>query len=299
VAERYYADLPDDALVVLELDDERIGAPVRHEAMVPGGERFPHVYGPIPVDAVVRATPLVRVFAGLWMALLVVLFPGVVSYVAMPALGALLIFASLSTIKPSEALSIWNTGWPSRLAIVSTFLSTLFLPIQAAVGIGVVLSALLYLNESSTDISLVELVKRPDERIEERRPPKQVPSNEVTVLDVYGQLFYAGARTLERLLPAPEGAQSPVVILRLRGHTAVGATLIEVLANYASKLQAVNGRLYLSGISAGAYDQIVRTGKLRLTGPVRAYEATPIVGQSTHEAVADAQAWLVDTSGSP
>jgi SulP family sulfate permease len=236
------------------------------------------------------------IFAGLWMALLVIVLPGLVSYVTMPALGILLILASLSTIKPSEAISIWNTGWSSRLAIVSTFLSTLFLPIQAAVGLGVVLSALLYLNESSTDISVVELVKRPDGRIEEHKPPKQLPSSQVTVLHIYGHLFYAGARTLERLLPAPQGAQSPVVILRLRGHTTVGATLIEVLASYAGELQAVNGRLYLSGISTGAYDQIVRTGKLRLTGPVRAYEATPIVGQSTHEAVADARTWLVDTS---
>jgi SulP family sulfate permease len=236
------------------------------------------------------------IFAGLWMALLVIVFPGLVSYVAMPTLGILLILASLSTIKPSEALSIWNTGWPSRLAITTTFLSTLFLPIQAAVGLGVLLSALLYLNESSTDISLVELLKRPDGRIEERKPPKQLPSSQVTVLHVYGHLFYAGARTLERLLPTPQGAQRPVVILRLRGFTSVGATLIEVLANYADKLRAVNGRLYLSGISEGAYEQIVRTGKLRLSGPVRAYEATPIVGQSTREAVADARTWLVGTS---
>ena len=115
------------------------------------------------------------IFAGLWMALLVIVFPGLVSYVAMPALGVLLILASISTIKPSEALSIWNTGWPSRLASITTFLSTLFLPIQAAVGFGVVLSALLYVNESSTDVSLVELVKRPDERIKERKPAKQLP----------------------------------------------------------------------------------------------------------------------------
>ncbi|MDQ3930816.1 MAG: SulP family inorganic anion transporter, partial [Chloroflexota bacterium] len=227
---------------------------------------------------------LAPIFAGLWMAVIVVLFPGLVSLVAMPALGALLIIASLSTIKPQEALSIWNTGWPSRLAIVTTFLATLFLPIQAAVGIGVALSALLYLNQSSTDVSVVELVERPDGRIEERKPPSQLSDNTATVLDVYGHIFYAGARTLERLLPRPEGAQNPVVILRLRGRTTVGATLVEVLANYANKLKAVGGRLYLTGMSEGAYEQIVRTGKLRLSGPVRAYEATPILGQSTREA---------------
>ncbi|MEU6274650.1 DUF952 domain-containing protein [Streptomyces populi] len=42
-----------DELVVLVIDAERLTAPVRFEAMEPGGEEFPHVYGPITVDAVV------------------------------------------------------------------------------------------------------------------------------------------------------------------------------------------------------------------------------------------------------
>lgn len=45
-------DAPTD-LVVLVVDPERLGVPVRYEAPRPGGEEFPHVYGPIPVAAVV------------------------------------------------------------------------------------------------------------------------------------------------------------------------------------------------------------------------------------------------------
>jgi SulP family sulfate permease len=233
------------------------------------------------------------VAAGLWIAIIVVLLPDVVGVVAMPTLAALLIVASANAIKPAEARSIWSTGWPSRLAILTTFLATLLLPIQIAVGIGVVLSALLYLFRASTDVSVVELVKRPDGRIEEREAPKELPSNTVTVLDVYGHLFYAGARTLERLLPRPEEAERPVVLLRLRGRRTVEATLIEVLTNYADKLKDVNGRLYLTGIDEGAYEQMTRTGKLVETGPVRAHLATSIIGESTGQAYAEAQAWLV------
>ena len=76
--------------------------------------------------------------------------------------------------------------------------------------------------------------------------------------------------------------------------TSAGATLLEVLSTYASKLEAVHGRLYLSGINQRVHDQIVRTGKLHLSGPVQTYQATPIRGQSTRQAVADAQTWLVD-----
>ena len=41
-------------LVVLVIDAHRLSAPVRFEAMDPGGEEFPHIYGPVPVDAVVE-----------------------------------------------------------------------------------------------------------------------------------------------------------------------------------------------------------------------------------------------------
>lgn len=50
----------DRGLVVLVIDPDRLQAPVRHEAMEPGGEEFPHVYGPIPVSAVVEVRPWTR-----------------------------------------------------------------------------------------------------------------------------------------------------------------------------------------------------------------------------------------------
>ncbi len=231
------------------------------------------------------------VLAGVWMAVLVIGVPGMVSYVAMPALGALLVLAGSGSIRPRSIRAVWYTGWPSRLAAVTTFLCTLFLPIQAAVGIGVVLAALLYVNESSVDVSIVEVVERPDGRLEERSPESRLRGNSVTVLDVYGHLFYAGARTLEQQLPRPS-ERNPVVVLRLRGRTTLGATLVDVLANYADELKAAGGRLYLSGVNQGALEQVARTGKLDFSGPVRLYEATAILGASTRAAIADAEGWL-------
>jgi sulfate permease, SulP family len=233
------------------------------------------------------------IFTGLWMAAIVVGFSGVVSRVAMPALAGLLIFAAIRSIKPSAMPAVWHAGWPSRIAATTTFLATLVLPIQAAVGLGVAISALLYVFSSSTDVSVVELVRRSDGRVEERTPPKRVPGGRVTVLDVYGHLFFAGARTLERLLPRPGEGRHPVVVLRLRGRRIFEATLVQVLSDYAKQLEAVDGRLYLTGLNERTHDEVERSGKFRLHGPVRAYEVTPILGQSTREAYDDAQAWLV------
>ena len=85
------------------------------------------------------------IFSGVWMLLILVLFAGLVAQVSMPALAALLILAGVNAIRVDEALSIWRTGWAPRLGVLVTFLATLFLPIQVAIGLGALLSAVLYI----------------------------------------------------------------------------------------------------------------------------------------------------------
>jgi len=53
------------------------------------------------------------IFAGLWMAVIVVIVPTLVGFIAMPALGALLVVAGASSLKPSEVAALRNAGWPS------------------------------------------------------------------------------------------------------------------------------------------------------------------------------------------
>jgi uncharacterized protein (DUF952 family) len=56
-ANTYYRDVPGD-LVLLVIDPARVGAEVRYED-VPGAELpFPHIYGPLNVDAVLAVVPL-------------------------------------------------------------------------------------------------------------------------------------------------------------------------------------------------------------------------------------------------
>ncbi len=233
---------------------------------------------------------LSSIISGLWTAAIVIAFPGLIAYVALPALGGLLILIGFQSIKPSAAASVLRSGWHSRLAATVTFGATLILPIQLAMALGVAISGLLFISKASSDIGLVELVERPDGRIEEREPPKRLPANSVIVLNVYGDIFYAGARVLERLLPMPKaGYAHPAVILRLRGRTRLGATMADVLSGYYNKLEKVNGSLYLTGLSEAARRDVEGMGRIRL----RAYQATSILGESTRLALADAQAWLI------
>ncbi|HUB37249.1 MAG TPA: DUF952 domain-containing protein [Streptosporangiaceae bacterium] len=58
VAELVYADADD--LVVLVIDSEHVPADIRYETPAPGAERYPHIYGPLPVSAVTEVLPVGR-----------------------------------------------------------------------------------------------------------------------------------------------------------------------------------------------------------------------------------------------
>jgi SulP family sulfate permease len=225
------------------------------------------------------------------MLVILAIFSGLVARIALPTLAAILIFAASGSLKPREIGTILRTGRTSQVAVITTFGATLFLPVAAAVGIGVALSLLLQLNQGAMDVTVVELIPRDDGRFEEHKPPATLTSRQVVVLDVYGSLLYAGARTLQAHLPDPAGAQAPVVVLRLRRRTSLGATFVKVVTDYADRLSSAGGRLYLSGLEPGLTELLTRSG--HLDGPIRTFEATALVGESTLEAYLDAEAWLV------
>ena len=235
------------------------------------------------------------IWSGVWMLVILAIFSGLVAKIAMPTLAAILIFAAVGSMRPGEIASILRTGRISQVAVITTFAATLFLPVAAAVGIGVALSLLLQLNQGAMDLTVVELIPLDDGRFEERPSPAALKSYHVTILDVYGSLLYAGARTLATHLPNPDGAKSPVVVVRLRRRTSLGATFTKVVADYADRLADADGRLYLSGLDPSITQQLRRTGNI--DGPVRTFEATPVVGESTMAAYLDAETWVVKRHG--
>jgi uncharacterized protein (DUF952 family) len=51
-----YGDVP--SLLLLTIDESKVDAPVKREAVPEVGRTFPHIYGPLPVAAVVDVRPL-------------------------------------------------------------------------------------------------------------------------------------------------------------------------------------------------------------------------------------------------
>jgi SulP family sulfate permease len=232
------------------------------------------------------------ILGGAWMLVIVLAAARLVEQVPMTVLAALMIMAGLSALDVREGLSIWHTGGAARLAIVVTFVATLLLSIPMAVAAGVLLTVVLYVSSSASDVRVRALVPLGNGRFADADPPERLASDTATVLDVYGSLFFAGARTLGDALPDPTGASRPAVILRLRGRTRFGATLIDVLDDYADALAERGGRLYLTGVSDSVAAQLRDTRKLDLGRTVHIAAADATLGGSTERALVLANEWL-------
>ena len=232
------------------------------------------------------------IFSGLWLAVILVALSGVVGKVVMSTLAAVLIYAAVGSLRTGSIRAILRTGRLSQIGVISTFVATLFLPVAAAVGFGLVLALVMQINQEAIDLRIVELVPDDAGRFTERPAPTQLASRAVVLLDIYGSLFYAGARTLQAHLPDVTGAEHPAVVIRLRGRAMLGSTSFAVLSDYAQRLDSVGGRMYVSGLDPAVLQQLRRNRTVERVGDVRIFEATEVIGESSLEAYHAAQAWI-------
>ncbi len=233
------------------------------------------------------------VLVGPMVILAVLVFGGLVEQFPLPAIAAVLVVAGYQAFNVGRWTDVWVTGWVPRLVMLATFVATLLLPIQNAVLLGVVLSFLLHLYQSSLDVQVKQILPTSKEHLFQEQPaPADLPPNAITVLHIYGSVFYASADILRAALPSPFTAAQSVVILGLRGRNELGSTFINLLQRYANELGTRNSKLMLAGVAPGVIKQLTKTGITHTIPPSDIFPATSILGESMQRAQAAAKEWL-------
>ena len=251
--------------------------------------------GGIPAGGSISGTALImgagaksrwtNIFGGLFVAVVVLLVAPLVERVPMPALAALLIVAGFQGLRVQQAVITWNTSKVAAVVMIITFVATLIVPLQFAVLLGTALSIVLHVFRQSNKVLVTQWVLQPQGFPLEVPVPKKVPSNQLTLLHIYGSLFFAAAKNVEEMLPDVSNASHAVVGISLRGQGEIGSTFMTVLQRYAEALQARDSKLMLIGVDAAARDQLAKTGVLKLIGAENVFLATPQLGGAMNRAV--------------
>jgi sulfate permease, SulP family len=228
-----------------------------------------------------------NVYAGVIVAVVLLLFGAAVEKVPLTTVAALLIVAAVGSLKPAAILEVWRTNWAARIIMLLTLALTLMVPIQYAVLVGVAISTIQYVYSASLDVKVRELVREGEGRYREEDPPVHLPDRQVTVLDIYGSVFYAAADVIADKLPDVRDAKKAVLVLRLRGRGEVGSSAIGLLRRFATDLRQGGGALLLAGVGHDMADQLERTGLEDLLGPDCIFPASSLVYESTEAAFAE------------
>lgn len=258
----------------------------------------------IPVGASVGQTALNRsvggrtrwanLFCAMWLLVFVFALAGVIEIVPMAALAGLMVYAGIGAMAFGRVRSILFTGWIPSIAFFATLVIAVMVSVPAAVLLGFILSLVMNMVQASNDLTVRRVTVDDDGALIEGPVPDQLPGREITLLNLYGDLFFAAAKQLQQQLPAVGGERQPVLVIRFRGQHNVGATLVDVLTEYTRELSTVGGRLYLAGVERHALQQFQRAGRIPLDDVVFLVPATERVGEATKAALKHAHRWLAE-----
>jgi SulP family sulfate permease len=264
------------------------------------------IFGGIPVGGSLSGTTLIQnlgglsrwanIFTGVFAAIILLVFASAIEILPLATLAGILIVVGASMISLPRIETVWNTG-PIPLTVMGiTFVATLFLDLQVAVGVGVVLTFIVYVFRSAEQVRIERVIPQEDGTFIETEVPDQLPSGEILVLQPIGNLFFAGTAEFEEHLPDVGQARNTVVIIRLRDRDEVGSTFIRALDRFVRELQAQENILMLVGLNQRVLEQLDKTDLLKEIGEENVFMAEPQFAASLNKALVAANQWLEQRS---
>ena len=239
-------------------------------------------------------TRLSGVFAGLLMAVVLVIAGGLAGMIPMTSLAGMLIVIGVEVmIRQGRELAVaWKISKLNTLTALVTILVGLFSNLTAAIFAGVILSLLLFAFTKASSFRLVQWVRTADGGWEEEPVPRELPSNQATVIALDGNVYFASIYSFDELFPATEGTTNAAIILHLQDRTIYSLTGVNWGIKSAREMQARGIRVMVSGVDQETMAIMERVGLADLLGRDSIFLSTPRLGESMTRALAAAEAWI-------
>lgn len=231
------------------------------------------------------------IFAGLWLALIVLLVGPLAGYIPMAVIGGLMIVigGELVVGRWPDILLVFRTSVISAVAMLATFAATTALPLQQAIFLGAGLSIILSAIALARTGRMLQLIREGDGwRIDE--PPAELPSHRTTVLHFTGGSIFAEVNRMQEEWPATGDATDAAIVLSMRGSPMVpSATFLKALDRIAEDLRSRDVALVLCGVPDGFADLLASTGRLEHLGRDNVIGESRRVGAALEAAYARAE----------
>ncbi len=191
-------------------------------------------------------TPIAGMVHSVVLLLILVLFMPFAGMIPMPTIAAILFMVAYNMSEWREFVHLVKTAPKSDITVlILTFVLTVMFDLVVAIGVGIVLAAMLFMSRMSevTDVEGWKYID--DENDPDSITLREVPKNTV-VYEISGPLFFGAA---DKILNIRLKDRYSALILRMRSVTALDATAMHFLEQFYEKCQKKNITLILSHVN--------------------------------------------------
>jgi SulP family sulfate permease len=196
-------------------------------------------------------TPVAGMIHAVFVLLCMLLFAPMAARIPMAVFASVLVFVAWNMSEKDHFTHLFKAPRADVAVLLTTFGLTVLTDLTIAVGVGMVLAAMLFMKRM-IDVTNVGALKEELSEDDSGDPnpltSRQVPKG-VEVFEINGPFFFGVA---DRLKDTLSGLERPprVFILRMRRVTAVDATGMHALDEFHDKCRKQGTRLLLSGVHA-------------------------------------------------
>ncbi|NQU41862.1 STAS domain-containing protein [bacterium] len=232
-------------------------------------------------------TRMAPVYSAVFTALVLMLFAPLANWIPTASLAGMLMVIAYKMVHKERFRLSFRSGAASRMVLLVTVASTLVMPLQYAIFVGVFLSIVFLLKVTgTTDLTL--LVPREGGKFEEV-PYDQAVDEPIVLVNMEGDLYFAAVENLDTQLTKSLTPRTRAVILRMKRLRAVGSSAMAILQHFYEILREKDIYLVVCGIEKRLAGVLERSGLRDRVGEQNIFYADNTLFQSTELALARAQ----------
>jgi len=191
-------------------------------------------------------TPVAGIIHGLTLLLILLVAAPLAARVPMAVLAAILLVVAYNMGEWAEIPELWKQGWTDRLVWMVTFALTVLADLTVAVEAGMILAALLFIRRVAATTTVTRVTPDYIRRGHEHSLQQRDIPDYVSIIRIQGPFLFGATDKLINLVPHLDELKS-VVILRLRNMTAIDATGLKAIEDFADAVHGSGRALLLCG----------------------------------------------------
>jgi SulP family sulfate permease len=216
-------------------------------------------------------TPLSAVFAAVTLMVIVLLIAPLTAYLPIAAMGGVILLVAYNLIDLHHVRQILSFSKSESAILLTTFFATLFLELEFAIYLGVLLSLVLYLAKTSTPrIPTLTIDTSPDAKIRkfidlENKPLKQCPQLKIIGMDM--SVYFGSVNHVQRrIAQIADNERIYNILIVASGLNYMDLAGAEALVAENNRLKQQNGGLYFVGLHSSIYEFAAKSCFIRKIG---------------------------------